>query len=104
MSENRAKKLFSSVTNISDDIIEEAQATTVQRKSSTWMKWAAVAACLCIALVVVSFFNMPNPANAFVVKAYALGEMDDGTIKLIEADLRLAKMFPKCMLGRITDL
>lgn len=86
MSENKSKKLFNIVTNISDNIIEEAQSATVQRKSAKRIKWALVAACLCIALVG-SFFNIPNPANAFVVKAYALGEMDDGTIKLIETDL-----------------
>lgn len=86
MKENQSQKLFHSVTNISDDIIEEAQSATVQRKSSSWMKWALVAACFCIA-VGVSFFHIPNPANAFAVKAYALSEMEDGTIQLIETDL-----------------
>lgn len=86
MSENQVKKLFNSVTNISDDIIEEAQADVVKRKSTAWMKWALAAACLCIVLVV-SFLYMPNPANAFVVKAYALDETEDGTIQLIETDL-----------------
>ena len=152
MSENPSQKLFNSMTNISDDLIEEAQSAIVQRKSTTWIKWALVAACFCIVLGV-SFLNMPNPANAFAVKAYALGAREDGTIQLIETDLinqpdvwgghfdgdnfyvsvglryegqniehvdfiqkkgflpnntlmnlRLAILFPRCMLGRIADL
>lgn len=86
MSENPSKKMFNSMTNISDDLIEEAQSAIVQRKSTTWIKWALAAACFCIVLGV-SFLNMPNPANAFAVKAYALGEREDGTIQLIETDL-----------------
>lgn len=85
MRENQSQKLFHSVTNISDDIIEEAQSATVRRKASPWMKWALAAACLCIVLGV-AFFHMPNPANAFAVKAYALGEAEDGSIQLIETD------------------
>ena len=86
MSENPSKKMFNSMTNISDDLIEEAQSAIVQRKSTTWIKWVLAAACACIVLGV-SFLNMPNPANAFAVKAYALGEREDGTIQLIETDL-----------------
>ena len=85
MSENQSKKLYNGMTNISDDMIEEAQSAAVKRKSTAWMKWALAAACLCIALVA-AYWNMPNPANAFVVKAYALGETEDGTIQLIETD------------------
>lgn len=33
MSENKAKKLFGSITNIDDDIIEEAQTGKVHKKS-----------------------------------------------------------------------
>lgn len=85
MRENPSKKLFHSMTNIGDDIIEEAQSAAVKRKSKSWMKWAAAAACLCIALVA-AYLNMPNPANGFVVKAYALGETEDGAIQLVETD------------------
>lgn len=87
MSENKAKKLFSSMTNISDDIIEEAQTYNTHKKSYIRVKWAVVAACLCIALAVGAFSNIPNSTNTFVVKAYALDETDDGIIKLAEVDL-----------------
>lgn len=53
MSEKEAKKLFDSITNISDDLIESAQGIPekAQRKRGAWIKWSAVAACLCIAVV-----------------------------------------------------
>jgi len=55
-------------------------------KKQNWLKYGAVAACLCIVLLG-SFFSMPNPANAFLVKTYALAVTDDGTIGLTETDL-----------------
>lgn len=51
MSVDKAKKLFRSVTNISDDMIEEAQIGKVKKKSLAWKKWGAVAACLCLIAV-----------------------------------------------------
>lgn len=53
MSEKEAKKLFDSITNISDDLIESAQDIhgKARRKRKAWIKWGAVAACLCIAVV-----------------------------------------------------
>lgn len=86
MSERKVEKLFSSITNISDDVIEGAQSVIPKRQSFSWLKIAVVAACLCTACFAL-FFGMANSDNTFVVKAYALGEMDDGTIKLIESDL-----------------
>ena len=40
------KKLYDGITHIDDDLIEEAQAPARRRKSP-WVKWGAMAACLC---------------------------------------------------------
>lgn len=70
MSEKKAKKLFNSMTNISDDIIEEAQISKAHKKSHDWVKWGAVAACICIivagTVVYLSktFTGINNPAES----------------------------------------
>jgi len=70
MSENKAKKLFGSITNIGDDIIEEAQATTARKKASAWMKWSAMAACLClIAVGIFAAIGGENPSDRVVISA-----------------------------------
>lgn len=63
-----------------------AESESEASKKQNWLKYGAVAACLCIVLLG-SFFSMPNPANAFLVKTYALEVTDDGTIGLTETDL-----------------
>ena len=40
------KKLYDGLTHIDDDLIEEAQ-TPPRRRKSPWVKWGAMAACLC---------------------------------------------------------
>ena len=46
MKEQRAQRLFQSLTDISDDLILEAQ--PVKSRRTSWLRWGAVAACLCI--------------------------------------------------------
>ena len=57
-----------------------------RKKKHRWLKVGAAVACLGLALLAV-IWGMPNPANVFVVKAYALEEQEDGTIGLRESDL-----------------
>ena len=45
-----SKKLYNSITNIGDDIIEDAQTVSVRTKKHGWVRWGAMAACLVIAL------------------------------------------------------
>ena len=45
------KKLFDGITHIDDDLIEEAQEAPARRKSP-WVKWGALAACLCVLVAV----------------------------------------------------
>ena len=47
------KKLFDVITHIDDDLIEEAQEAPARRKSP-WVKWGALAACLCVIVAAVA--------------------------------------------------
>lgn len=46
MKEQRAQRLFRSLTHIGDDLIQEAQPVKPQR--TLWLRWGAAAACLCL--------------------------------------------------------
>lgn len=50
MSEQQIMKLFHGITNISDDIIQEAQEARPSRMSSPWIRWGMAAACVCLVL------------------------------------------------------
>ena len=63
MSEDQVKKLYNSITNISEEIIEEAQTAKPRRKLPVWAGWAAAAACVC--LVVVGVFVWKQPSESF---------------------------------------
>lgn len=49
MKELAVEKLYHSITNIRDEFTEEAQTVELERKDRSWVKWCAVAACLCLA-------------------------------------------------------
>ena len=49
MKDERSRKLYDGITNVDDELVEEAQ--TAPRRSRTWLKWAALAACLVIVAV-----------------------------------------------------
>ena len=56
------EKIFNAVGKISDELIEDAVITTGKKTHTTvWVKWAAMAACLC--LVVAFAFIMPRLQN-----------------------------------------
>ena len=48
MSEHQAKKLFDSMSNLSDELVEEACPVKSTRQKKPWLKWCAAAACLCL--------------------------------------------------------
>lgn len=51
MKEAKVVKLYNSITNMKDEIIEEAQTAKLRRKNSVWMKWGAVAAFIALTVV-----------------------------------------------------
>lgn len=83
MSEKETKKLFSSITNISDDIIENAQTvpTKGQKKKGAWVKWKAIAACLCLVVVgalVAERLSVPQQTDLTNLEAITIPELSVG--------------------------
>ncbi len=61
MKEKEILKLYNSITNVNNQFIEEAQAKT--KKKNGLLKWAAMAACMCLiicAFVIPYLFEQPN--------------------------------------------
>ena len=86
------KTISDAVTNISAEYIEKAADYTVAKKARkpVWVKWAAMAACVCLMLLAaIPFFNQPN-VSPFVLTAYALE--GDGTLTSYE--MRLNESVP----------
>lgn len=52
MKTEKAVKLYNSITNIKDEIIEEAQTIKPNRKQPVWLKWGTIAACFVFILAV----------------------------------------------------
>ena len=63
MKEKEISKLYNSITNVDNQFIEEAQTKT--KKKNGWLKWAAMAACLCVALVVP--YTVQNRSRLFEI-------------------------------------
>lgn len=65
MKEKETSKLYNSITNINNQFIEEAQIKT--KKKNGWLKWAAIAACLCFVVCVFaipSLLGKPNSSTS----------------------------------------
>jgi len=79
----KEKKIFDAITNVSDELIEEANNTKLKRKT-TWYKWTAVAASfllvLVIGLIYSDKYNGYSKAGAILdvvyPKAYAFEDID----------------------------
>lgn len=48
MNTEQSVKLYHGITNIREDILEEAQCPPVPRKTRRWVRWVVAAACLCL--------------------------------------------------------
>lgn len=57
--EEKAAELFQAVTDVGDDLIEEAGTVPKRKKMTPW-RWAAIAACLCLALAGTAFAASPT--------------------------------------------
>ena len=60
MKKKETSKLYNSITNVDNQFIEEAQAINHKKKAKKpgWLKWGALAACLC--LIIYGAFTIPN--------------------------------------------
>ena len=48
MNKESKYRLYEGITNISDDIIEEAESVKHKKRRPVWVKWSAIAACMCL--------------------------------------------------------
>ncbi len=55
MKERETSKLYNSITNVDNQFVEEAQRNTNKKKNG-WLKWGAMAACICLVVVAVTTF------------------------------------------------
>ena len=77
------KKFSKALGNISESYINESVSYTAKKKATPWVKWVAVAACFCIAVMgLFPFFG--NHESPFVLTAYALGE--DNSLQALEME------------------
>lgn len=72
---NKNTKLYNSITNISDEFIEEAQQHPNANKNVkrySWVKWGAAAACLCLAVCAAAIPWEEQPTDEPTAKQYTM--------------------------------
>lgn len=52
-----SKILYNSFNEVDDDILERSESVIHRKKRSMWMKWGAIAACLCFIIIGVTMWN-----------------------------------------------
>lgn len=61
MKTEKAVKLYNGITNIKDEIIDEAQNTKSSRRQKVWLKWGSIAACFAlIAVMGIGIMHLGN--------------------------------------------
>lgn len=80
MKEKETSKLYNSITNVDNQFIEEAQTKT--KKKNGWLKWAAMAACLC--LMVVGVLSVPQGNQETPEQVYTLPQAEKMSVELVE--------------------
>jgi hypothetical protein len=60
----KKEKLYEAIGEIDDNYINDAHLTTKRKSRPTWIKWGAMAACLClVVLVAMPFMRNSEPAT-----------------------------------------
>lgn len=80
----KEKKIFDAITNVHDNMIEEAKVTKLKNKNRVWYKWTALAACAVLVLgisLLVPKQGNESPRTGAILdvvfpKAYAFEDMD----------------------------
>jgi len=78
----KEKKIFDAVTNVPDELVEEARETKLKRVSRSWKKWTALAACVALVIGFISVFsNLSNNSGDALLdvvfpKAYAFDDYE----------------------------
>ena len=80
----KEKKIFDAITDVRDELIEEAKDTKLTKKNNIWRKWTAIAACATLVLIIgIVYFSeeigspYSGPISDVVYpKAYAFEDYD----------------------------
>ncbi len=66
-------KLYNGITNIDDDIIEDAQTVKPKKKAKPLIKWSIIAACLCLVIVGVLAIrgSIPNKGDSNTIQIWS---------------------------------
>ena len=48
------KDLYNGFNEVDDDILERSETASKSKKKPTWLKWGAIAACLCLVVSIAS--------------------------------------------------
>lgn len=72
----KAKKFSEALGNVREEYVSEAIAYQSKRKRRSWIKWGAMAACLCLMIGIFQFYSLDN---AMTVTAYAYGTEEEIT-------------------------
>ena len=76
------KKIFDAITNVQDELIDEARVMKLKRKTNKWKKWTAIAAGVMILVIGGTFlgederFSGEALLNVIYPTAYAFGDTD----------------------------
>lgn len=56
------KDLYHAVNEVDDDILERSETTSHSRKKTVWLKWGAIAACLCLVMsIAIPMLSQQSP-------------------------------------------
>lgn len=64
MKENEVTKLYDGITDISEEYINEAQIKRGKKQSAVWVKWGALAACVCLIFMGLLVWRKVNKPSA----------------------------------------
>ena len=81
------EKMYDGITGIREDIIERAENYEFKKAATkkTWMKWGALAACLCVMLV--AFPIIKNSTSTQEADTIELGEVLEWSDEIVEKKL-----------------
>ena len=98
MNTTQSVKLYHGITNIRAEILEEAQTTPVRAKKGHWVRWVAVAACLCL-IVGTTAALTATEFGTRLIRSFRLGE--DSWESGYELSIEINKISTKELTGAI---
>lgn len=101
MNTEQSVKLYHGITNIREDILEEAQCVPVCKKKRRWVRWVAVAACLCL-IVGTTAALTTTEFGTRLIRSFRLGV--DSWESGYDLSIGIEKISAKGLTGDIRDV